>query len=192
MCSLEVYIKSFGGFARTPSNPPCLRARSRQRMFAILHQGRFAFSRLEIGTMSSFFSVETMLHLVLSDFTTQLEKYTFCMPQFCHNFVQELLELETIISTSSTVGFLKVQISLSDQLDDLSQGKFLLFGSNLVGIVLWQFAQEQFHPSCSTPPAPPCMQCQCHHFFLTSTNITVICMLPTCIYGLQELIIIAN
>ena len=37
------------------------------------------------------------------------------LPRLCF----ELLELERIISASSTVGFLKVQISLSDQLDDL-------------------------------------------------------------------------
>ena len=75
--------------------------------------------------MSPLLSVKSDASFGIDDFTTfqncyaSWKKYAFCMPQFRHNFVSEPLEPETIISASTTIGFLKVQISFYDQLDDL-------------------------------------------------------------------------
>ena len=92
---------------------------------------RFAFSRLEVAMMSPFLSVGMMLCLLLRDFMHHFpkfflivgmqvpKKFTFCMSQVGHNLVSEFLEHETIISSSTTMSFLKIQISLSDQLNDL-------------------------------------------------------------------------
>ena len=41
------------------------------------------------------------------------------MSQVFHNLASEFLERETIIFASITMGFLKIEISLSDQLNDL-------------------------------------------------------------------------
>ena len=46
-------------------------------------------------------------------------QFTSCMSQVCHNLVSQLLEHETVISASTTMGFLKIYISLSDQFNDL-------------------------------------------------------------------------
>ena len=81
--------------------------------------------------MSPFLSVGMMLCLLLRDFMHHFpkfflivgmqvpKKFTFCMSQVGHNLVSEFLEHETIISSSTTMSFLKIQISLSDQLNDL-------------------------------------------------------------------------